>query len=250
MRVRLSEQSLEWLYDNRIFLNGFKAHGHRLCPGTFLRWWDNAPIEPYVAVYRGDCLPSIGSFSYAHSALPLDFSFGRYCSISWDVKFPGPRHPVELLSTGGFMLGTETDLWSTYCTDSNSTFSNVQPNPQKHGTAIGHDVWIGQDVSIMRGLKIGDGAVIAAGAVVTRDVEPYAIVGGNPAKFIRWRFPQDIRDDLADLQWWRYAFPVLNRVDLSNVKSSIRDLRKECADMPEFTPKHVILAEMPHNGIV
>jgi acetyltransferase-like isoleucine patch superfamily enzyme len=250
MRIRLSEQSLEWLYDNRIFFLGFKAHGHRLRPGMFLQWREGAAIEPYVAIYKGDVIPKIGSFTYVHSAVPADFTFGRYCSVSWDVKFPGPRHPMELLSTGGFMLETAADIWSTFLADTNSVFKNAQPNPQKHGTVIGHDVWIGQDVSIMRGLQIGDGSVIASGAIVTKDVEPYAIVGGNPAKFIRWRFPQDIRDELAELRWWRYAFPALNKIDLSNIKNSIRDLREKCADMPEFTPTPIPMAEMPHNGVV
>lgn len=69
-------------------------------------------------------------------------------------------------------------------------------------TIIGNDVWIGHGVSIKQGVEIGDGAVIATGAVVTRDVEPYAIVGGVPANFIKYRFDEDTIVLLEKLKWW------------------------------------------------
>jgi virginiamycin A acetyltransferase len=251
MRVRLSQESLEWLYDQRIFFQGLRQHGHRLRPGGFLHWREDiAVVEPYVGIYSGDQIPAIGAFSYSHSTIPAHFSLGRYCSVAWGVKFPGPRHPMELLSTAGFIVNAGAEMWSSYLADTNGEFRNAQPNPQKPGTVIGHDVWIGQDVTIMSGLSIGNGAVIAAASVVTKNIEPFAIVGGNPAQFIRWRFPQEVRDDLAELRWWRYGFSVLNRVDLSNVRNSIRDLRNECADLPEFTPEPVDLMKMPHGGLV
>jgi hypothetical protein len=117
-------------------------------------------------------------------------------------------------------------------------------------TVIGNDVWIGQDVSILRGLTIGDGAVIAASAVVTKDVPPFAIVGGNPARFIRWRFQPDIIEALTELRWWRYDWPTFNHIDLSQITSSVRDLRLILADRPEFTPEKVDLLQMPNGGIL
>lgn len=251
MRVRLNEQSLEWLYSNRIFLQGYKSHGYRLRSGTLLHWSNANPlIEPYIGVFKGDAIPGMGAFSYSHSAIPLDWSLGRYCSIAWDVKFPGPRHPLELLSTAGFMLESGANMWALYLSDTNTEFRNWRPNPQKHGTIIGHDVWIGQDVSIMRGLKIGDGSVLAASSVVTKDVEPFAIVGGNPARFIRWRFPQDVRECLIDLRWWRYGFSALNKIDLSNIGASIQGIRDLLLETPEFQPKPIDLSDMPHDGVV
>ena len=75
-------------------------------------------------------------------------------------------------------------------------------SPSKGDVVIGSDCWICTNVTILSGVKIGHGAVVAAGAVVNKDVPPYAIVGGNPCKFIRWRFDEDIREQLLESAWW------------------------------------------------
>jgi acetyltransferase-like isoleucine patch superfamily enzyme len=72
------------------------------------------------------------------------------------------------------------------------------------GNSIGNDVWIGQRAVILPGLRLGDGAVIGAGAVVTKDVAPYAIVAGNPARLIRYRFPEALVQELLRIQWWNW----------------------------------------------
>ncbi len=74
--------------------------------------------------------------------------------------------------------------------------------PNKGNTVVGNDVWIGYNATIMPGVTIGDGAIIASNATVTKDVEPYAIVGGNPAKLVRKRFDADTINKLLDLKWW------------------------------------------------
>jgi virginiamycin A acetyltransferase len=148
------------------------------------------------------------------------------------------------------MMDLGPDLWMTYLKDQHEVFRNVQANPQKPGTVIGHDVWIAQDVSIMRGLTIGDGAVIAAAAVVTKDVPPYAIVGGNPARIIRFRFPPDIIDALMLMRWWRYSYTHFNKIDLSDIRRTIQELQPILADLPEYTPSLINLSEMPNDGIV
>lgn len=86
-------------------------------------------------------------------------------------------------------------------------------------TIVGNDVWIGSEAMIMPGVKIGDGAVIAARAVVTKDVEPYCIVGGNPAKLIANRFSDDYRDILMEMKWWDW-----------DIEKIARNLELLCAD--------------------
>jgi len=83
--------------------------------------------------------------------------------------------------------------------------------PNKGDTVIGNDVWIGHQATIMPGLRIGDGAIIATNATVTRDVEPYAIVGGNPAATIRKRFPEEDIEDLLELRWWDWDIEKITR---------------------------------------
>jgi virginiamycin A acetyltransferase len=250
MRVRLNEESLEWLYSKRVFLQGVRSHGYRLKPNQILFFSDRPSVEPYCGIFDGTYVCKIGSFSYTWSTIPPEFSVGRYCSIASNVKFPGPDHAHTLLSTSIFITGYASEIWSTYLGDTGQEFANQQHFAQKAPTVIGNDVWIGQDVSILRGLTIGDGAVIAACAVVTRDVPAFAVVGGNPARFIRWRFQPDVIEALSALRWWRYDWPTFNHVDLSQITSTIRDLRLILADRPEYTPPEVDLLQMPNAGVL
>ena len=92
-------------------------------------------------------------------------------------------------------------------------------------TVVGHDVWIGQNAAIMPGVKIGAGAIVAAAAVVTRDVPPYAVVGGNPASIIRMRYPDDVIAELLEIAWWDWPLekieanlPALSSGDLAALR--------------------------------
>ena len=87
--------------------------------------------------------------------------------------------------------------------------------PYRGDTVVGHDVWIGYGATIMPGVQIGNGAIIATKSVVTKSVEPYAIVGGNPAKVIRYRFDEEARAALAEIGWWNWDAGKITR----NVKA-------------------------------
>lgn len=143
---------------------------------------------------------SIGRHSYglarrmvAGASMEAPLRVGAFCSIGPDVLFFSKAdHPVDLPSTYPF----KTLIWDT-----------GKPNQDavtKGGITIGNDVWIGARAIIMSGVEIADGAIIAAGAVVTKDVTPYAIVGGNPAREIRKRFEDAHIQALLDLRWWEW----------------------------------------------
>jgi virginiamycin A acetyltransferase len=120
---------------------------------------------------------------------------GKFCAIAKDVKFimNGANHQVSGFSTYPFYIF-------------GNGWEKVMPNPadlpHKGDTCIGNDVWIGYNATIMPGVKIGHGAIVASQSVVTKDVPPYAVVGGNPATVIKLRFEQDVIDELVAIAWW------------------------------------------------
>ncbi|MEM1217755.1 MAG: CatB-related O-acetyltransferase [Bacteroidota bacterium] len=119
---------------------------------------------------------------------------GKFCMIASDVTFimNGANHLSDAISTYPFAIfGGD---WSSAM--------DGKSYPTKEDTVIGNDVWIGYGATIMPGVTIGDGAIIATKSVVTKDVAPYAIVGGNPAKEIRKRFSEDKIEALLELAWW------------------------------------------------
>ena len=108
---------------------------------------------------------------------------------------------------------------------------------QMRPITIGNDVYIGHGAMIMRGVTINDGAVVAAMAVVTKDVPPYAIVGGNPARIIRSRVPVIVAAQLLHLQWWRYAPWQLRSVDLSDPAGAIEGIKAVVASQAPYVPE-------------
>lgn len=128
---------------------------------------------------------------------------GKFCMIASDVKFimNGANHLTDSLSTYPFAIfgnGWENAMeGKTY--------------PQKGDINIGNDVWIGYNATIMSGVTIGDGAIIAANSTVIKDVEPYSIVGGNPAKEIKKRFSKAVILKLLELQWWNWDIEKITR---------------------------------------
>jgi acetyltransferase-like isoleucine patch superfamily enzyme len=105
----------------------------------------------------------------------------------------------------------------------------------KGDVVIGNDVWIGRDALILSGVKIGDGAVVAARSVVTEDVTPYSIVGGNPARHIKFRFSESIRKDLQRIAWWNWPMGKIEENWPLLLSSDIEELRARCRgeDCPE-----------------
>ena len=133
---------------------------------------------------------------------------GKFCMIASDVKFimNGANHLTKSLSTYPFAIFE-------------NGWENAMENkayPQKGNINIGNDVWIGYNATIMAGVTIGDGAIIAANSTVIKDVEPYSIVGGNPANKIKKRFAEDVITRLLELKWWDW--------DIDKITANIQNL--------------------------
>ncbi len=159
----------------------------------------NATLADHVQLQREVSATDvrIDRFTYVGRRAYLNLvTVGAFSSIGPAVLAGLGDHPSDLGSTSPALYSTRGQ-----CGDS---FATVDLFPERRPTVIGNDVWLGARVFVRDGLSIGDGAIVAAGAVVTRDVPPYAIVGGTPAKVIRFRFPEDIVSRLLAIAWWTW----------------------------------------------
>lgn len=124
---------------------------------------------------------------------------GKFCSIACGSQFimGSANHRITSIST--YPFNVFGGIWAQ------KTPPHLQQLPFKGDIIVGNDVWFGRECKIMPGVKIGDGAIIAAYSVVTKDVIPYSVVGGNPAKLIKMRFDDELINLLKELKWWNYS---------------------------------------------
>ena len=150
---------------------------------------------------------------------------GKFCQIASGVEFimNGANHQMDCVSTFPFYI---FERW-------NEKAPALDKLPLKGDTIIGNDVWIGQNSVILPGVKIGDGAIIGMESVVGSDVAPYTIVAGNPAKFIRKRFDEELTGLMLKLKWWDLPveeiiklIPLLHDNDMENVKKKLKEILK------------------------
>ena len=148
---------------------------------------------------------------------------GKFCQIAAGVEFVmnGANHQMNSVTTFPFYTLEGWDMDPPASSDL----------PLKGDTFIGNDVWIGQNAVILPGVRIGDGAIIGASSVVARDIEPYTVCAGNPAKRIRKRFDDELTALLKELRWWDKSIEEINALipllicsDLSSVREELRKL--------------------------
>jgi phosphonate metabolism protein (transferase hexapeptide repeat family) len=166
---------------------------------------------------------SMGDYSYVVNDSQITYTtIGKFCSVAAMTRINPGNHPMHRATQAHF----------TYRA---SAYFPGEPDEaeffdwrRQHHVHIGHDVWIGHGAVVLPGRNIGTGAVIAAGAIVTKDVPAYMIVGGNPARSIRRRFPEAIADRLAGLAWWNW--------DRGQLREALPDFRK--LDIESFLAKY------------
>lgn len=189
----------------------YKKTGIRLKPHVSLD-----PKARMLSYLKGNS--SLGEYSYIQgNSTFLNVHIGRYCSIAPNVTIGDLTHPTDWLSTNPFQYNKNSDI---------DNFSFLEFDSKSGSVSIGNDVWCGRYAIVLNGVTVGDGAIIGAGAVVTKDVPPYAIVGGVPAKIIKYRFSEDIIRQLIDLKWWELAVEDLSGVNFSSIHEAIAQIRK------------------------
>jgi len=163
---------------------------------------DDAKLyEPY-SIY--DTKIGKGTYIAINSTISVT-EIGRFCSIGPNLICGYGLHPTNGLSTSPAFYSTLKQNGMTFC--------EVNKIEERKLIKIGNDVFIGMNVSILDGVTIGDGAIIAAGAIVNKDVEPYSIVGGVPAKHIKYRFNKEQIEALSKIKWWNWSDEKLKDVE-------------------------------------
>lgn len=137
-------------------------------------------------------------------------TIGKFCTIARNCEIGVAGHPTTWLSTHSFQY---------------KYFTKCQYEAHDE-TIIGNDVWIGAKAIVGNGVKVGDGAIIAAGSVVTKDIPPYSIVGGVPAKIIRYRFSAQIIERLLSVRWWDIPIHQLKDVDFDNIENALMQIEE------------------------
>ena len=162
-------------------------------------------IDPTSKVGAGSQLVNVEMKRYSfcgYDCKMIQCSIGAFCSVADEVIVGGVRHPMEWVATSSVFYHDKDCI--------KKKFSMFDRPPQKK-TIIGNDVWIGDRALIKEGVVIGDGAVIGMGSVVTKNVPPYEIWAGNPARFIRKRFDEEIIKELLEMRWWDFDEDTIQR---------------------------------------
>jgi acetyltransferase-like isoleucine patch superfamily enzyme len=132
---------------------------------------------------------------------------GRFCSIGRNIQTGLGLHPTEgFVSSHPAFFSSQRQAGFSFVTINKFIEHKYIDEDGKYIIQIGNDVWIGNNVILMDGIRIGDGAIIAAGSIVTKDVDPYTIVAGIPAKFLRYKFSEAEIEALRKIKWWNWPF--------------------------------------------
>lgn len=222
----------------------------RFLDNDLVSYSEGCIIEPNCGFLAGNILSEMGSFSYSWSALPLNSRVGRYCSIAPRLKIIGTRHPMEWVSTSSFTYDSSFPIFKDLNLAEGDIFKTSRLPASDSRVFIGHDVWIGADVTLKPGITIGTGSVIAASSVVVKDVPPYSVVGGNPAKIIKSRFDSKTVNRLLASEWWNYKFTDFAGMDVKEPLKfcdKLDEMVKAC-EIEIYAPSKIVL-ESVHGAI-
>lgn len=214
---------IRWIKNNiKFFLLKKRFPNSKIYFNAFID--ENSQLGKNSVVFSNTVLinSSLGDYSYIQKKSEIiDTKIGKFCSIASDVTIGLANHPTNFISMSPVFYDSEQPLPFFFANEKNNIDTPLT-------TRIEADVWIGKNVIVKSGINIGVGAIIGAGAVVTKDVEPYSIVVGVPAKRIKYRFEKNLREDLLDSKWWE-----CKDEDLLNLKQFFNEPKLFLAKLKE-----------------
>lgn len=208
---------VKWLLRARVIRKskqGFYA-------GLFTYCDQKVCVSDYVRLYDKTILTNVevGRCTYFAGATAGNARIGNFCSIGPGAKVGGlGQHPTDIISTHPVFYSTKMQA--------GITFSDKDYYDELPVTTVGHDVWVGANAIILDGVNIGNGAIIAAGAVVVKDVPAFAIVGGVPAKIIKYRFSEEMIKKIVETEWWYLSFSKLKEIAPLMRSGNVKDVLK------------------------
>lgn len=206
----------KWLYHKKT------RGGFEITRVLFFKFKKKRPETDDKVVMPVPPVKNVGRCTYYDKDLCIENPetvIGAFCSIGAHVSLGHGEHPIDYLTTSPYFyfdfLG-----WKDKSAPAHNELNDLRP------IIVGNDVWIGEGAFVKNGVTIGDGAVIGAKSVVTRDVPPYAVVAGVPAKVVRYRFDAQTIKELLALQWWNLADDVLRRVPYDDIRQALAFLKE------------------------
>ncbi|WP_430819836.1 CatB-related O-acetyltransferase [Brevundimonas diminuta] len=181
---------------------------------------DPIHVGPRVEIHGG----SIGRYAFinADTIIYDNVRIGRFVTFARNCQIGGVEHPIHYLSTSFFRISPNWFPNDPLSQNSIRIRNTRPPNRTRDNSiSIGNDVWFGAGAIVLKGVRVGDGAVIGAGAVVTRDIEPYSIVAGNPARPIRKRFDESTIDRLLCAKWWDRDPEFIATLPMNDIEKSL-----------------------------
>lgn len=197
------------LESETMIINTYSPGYCKVSRGTTI---SNSKIDKYFA---------IGLYSFMQRC-----TSSRYVTIGSRVSIGAFSHPTDWLSTLEFQFRDSSKFYG----------DTLEPKHHKSiddyvkTTSIGPDVWIGDNVFIKSGVNIGTGAIIGAGAVVVKDIEPFGIQVGNPARTIKYRFNKEVREELIEIEWWKYDINELEGISFDKIEKAIQEIKRKNND--------------------
>lgn len=212
----------------QLMLNKWRSKSPNVKFGLFSRMGSGSFFEGNNSVGKFSFVKgNMGKYSYVGDNVAIiDGCIGRYTSVSSNVHVINGRHPLKapFVSTSPVFYSKQSPVGYSFASEQMFEEYSYADKERKLCVVIGNDCWVGYGVSIIEGVTIGDGAVVLANATVTKDVPPYSIVGGVPAKVIGYRYDEETVGKLLEFKWWnqKESWIKEHAFDFSNIDTFLK----------------------------